>query len=256
MPCPSSAMQSAREQCRCGHSGALHSHCAAMACRTLLARAIAPLSAATLSMPQLCRAVPTCALLSPRSTGPSICALSTPWRRRACLINACAVLRRALQCLALAGLASVSRASAVAMLMIACALPGELLIAMPVPILATLYVAIALRTTPVRGRAVSRAPMPAHWVAVRRIACARSSTVDLRRRCAELCSASAMLPAALPVRGTGSGCYASASLSLALLRRCEGPKRVALPPRCSADRCCAVPARLYAMPCVPTPEPS
>lgn len=159
LPVPISAMQNAGEQCRCGHSGALHSHCAAMACRTLLARAIAPLSAATLSMPQLCRAVPTCALLSPRSTGPSMCALSTPWRRRACLTNACAVLRRALQCLALAVLVSVSRASAVAMLVgamlnNACALPGELPIAMPVPILAALYVAIALRTTPVLCHAV------------------------------------------------------------------------------------------------------
>ena len=27
VPCPSSAMQSAGEQCRCGHSGALHSRC-------------------------------------------------------------------------------------------------------------------------------------------------------------------------------------------------------------------------------------
>lgn len=107
LPVLGSAMQSAGEQCRCGHSGALHSHCAAMACRTLLARAIAPLSAATLSMPQLCRAVPTCALPLRR-----IYALSMPWRRRACLTNACAVLRRALQCLALAVLASVSRASA------------------------------------------------------------------------------------------------------------------------------------------------
>ena len=62
-----------------------------------------------------------------------------------------------------------------------------------------------------------------------------------------LCSASAMLPAALPVRSTGQGCYAAAMFSLALLRRCEGPKRVALPLRCSADRCCAVPARLYAI---------
>ena len=51
LPAPIPAMQSAGEQCRCGHSGALHSHCAAMACRALLARAIAPRNAATLSMP-------------------------------------------------------------------------------------------------------------------------------------------------------------------------------------------------------------
>ena len=46
LPVLGSAMQSAGEQCRCGHSGALHSHCAAMACRTLLARAIAPIGLA------------------------------------------------------------------------------------------------------------------------------------------------------------------------------------------------------------------
>ena len=193
-----------------------------MACRALLARAIAPLSAAALSMPQLCRAVPTCALPLRR-----IYALSMPWRRIAGLINACAVLRRALQCLALAVLASGSRASAAAMLagaMLnnACALLRETSHSHAIAFhcAANQCHRLANNACAMPCRAVLRTAMPvrcAHRVAVRRIACARSSPEDLRRRCAELCSASAMLPAALPARSTGQGCYAAALLCRSLL---------------------------------------
>ena len=69
-------------------------------------------------------------------------------------------------------------------------------------------------------------------MAVRRIACARSSPEDLRRRCAELCSASAMLPAAVR-------CYAPPLPCCPRLCLRKGTAWVAMPPPCSALRCYA-----------------